>query len=128
MKTINRTAITILPKQPYIDWANSFNDNGLGCNPKEITQGPMTTWEVLLMGLVKAVRRHGVPHNEEMARVLDEEITSSADLEVLIHHLPPVLENTDAGLLGDPAVMSPVAVQAWIKQRKAAAAGHTKLI
>jgi len=86
-----------------------------------ITQGPMTTWEVLLMGLVKAVRRHGVFHNEEMARVLDEEIKSSADLEVLIHHLPPELENADAALLGDPAVMSPVAVQEWIKQRKAAA-------
>ena len=26
MKTINRTAITIRPKQPYIDWANSFDD------------------------------------------------------------------------------------------------------
>jgi len=92
-----------------------------------ITQGPMTTWEVLLMGLVKAVRRHGVPHNEEMARVLDEEIKSSADLDVLIHHLPPELENADAGLLGDPAVMSPGAVQAWIQQRKTAAAGHTKV-
>ena len=29
MKTINRTAITIIPKQPYIDWANSFED-GVG--------------------------------------------------------------------------------------------------
>jgi hypothetical protein len=26
MKTIYRTAITIIPKQPYIDWANSFED------------------------------------------------------------------------------------------------------
>jgi hypothetical protein len=26
MKTINRTAITITPKQPYIEWANSFDD------------------------------------------------------------------------------------------------------
>ncbi len=26
MKTINRTAITIIPNQPYIDWADSFND------------------------------------------------------------------------------------------------------
>ena len=90
-----------------------------------ITQGPMTTWEVLLMGLVKAVRRHGVPHNEEMARVLDEEIQSSADLDVLIHHLPPELVNADAKLLGNPAVMSPEAVQTWIQQRKADAAGET---
>ena len=28
MKTINRTVITIIPKPPYIDWANSFDDNG----------------------------------------------------------------------------------------------------
>jgi len=87
-----------------------------------ITQGPMTTWETLLMGLVKAVRRHGVPHNKGMARVLDEEIQSSADLDLLIHHLPPELTNTDAGALGNPKVMSPEAVQAWIQQRKAEAA------
>ncbi len=83
-----------------------------------ITQGPMTTWEILLKGLVKAVRQHGVPHNEEMARVLDEEIQSSADLDLLIHHLPPELENANAGALGDPALMSPEALQTWIQQRK----------
>jgi hypothetical protein len=92
-----------------------------------ITQGPMTTWEVLLMGLVKAVRQHGVPHSEGMARVLDEEIQSSSDLDILIHHLPPELVNVNAGVLGDPAVMSPEAVQAWIQQRKAEATGETKV-
>jgi len=86
-----------------------------------ITQGPMTTWETLLKGLVKAVRRHGVPHSEGMARVLDEEIQSSADLDLLIHHLPPELENADAEVLGDPTVMSPEALQIWIQQRKAEA-------
>lgn len=84
-----------------------------------ITQGPMTTWETLLKGLVKAVRKHGVPHNEAMARVLDEEILSSADLDILINHLPPELEHADGKELGNPAVMSPEAIQAWIRQRKA---------
>ncbi len=28
MKTINRSVIKILPKRPYIDWANSFDDDG----------------------------------------------------------------------------------------------------
>ena len=28
-KTINRTALTIIPRQPYINWANSFDD-GVG--------------------------------------------------------------------------------------------------
>ena len=83
-----------------------------------IVQGPMTTWETLLKGLVKAVRKHGVPHNEAIARVLDEEILSSADLDMLINHLPPELERADGQELGDPAVMSPEAVQAWIRQRK----------
>jgi Glycosyl transferase family 2 len=92
-----------------------------------ITQGPMTTWEVLLMGLVKAVRRHGVPHSEGMARVLDEEIQSSADLDILIHHLPPELVNADAGVIGDPSAMSPEAVQVWIQERKAEATGETKV-
>jgi hypothetical protein len=78
----------------------------------------MTTWETLLKGLVKAVRKHGVPHNEAIARVLDEEILSSADLDMLINHLPPELERADGQELGDPAVMSPEAVQAWIRQRK----------
>lgn len=90
-----------------------------------ITQGPMTTWEVLLMGLVKAVRRHGIPHSEGMAQVLDEEIQSSADLDLLIHHLPPELASADADMLGDPAVMSPEAVQAWIRLRKAEAMDET---
>ena len=27
MKAINRTAITIIPKQPYINWVNSFEDD-----------------------------------------------------------------------------------------------------
>ena len=87
-----------------------------------ITQGPMSTWAMLLTGLVKAVRRHGVPHSEAMARVLDEEIKTSADLELLIHHLPPELANAGAEAIGDPTVLSPEALQAWIQKRKEAAA------
>jgi hypothetical protein len=91
-----------------------------------IAQGPMTTWMMLLKGLVKAVRRHDVQHNEAMARVLDEEINSSTDLDLLLHHLPPELENADARGLGDPAVLSPEALQLWIQKRKheAAAGSH----
>ncbi len=28
MRLLNRTAITIRPRQPYLDWANSFTDGG----------------------------------------------------------------------------------------------------
>ena len=116
---------TIRMGEPFAKVPFAFIDSF--AESASITQGPMTTWEMLLIGLVKAVRRHGVPHNEEMARVLDEEIKSAADLDVLIHHLPPELLNTEAGLLGDPAVMSPVAIQAWIQQRKAVSAGNPKV-
>lgn len=83
-----------------------------------ITQGPMTTWETLLLGLVKAVRKHDVPHNQAMALVLQEEIQSSKDLDILIHHLPPQLEAATEKDFGDPQVMSPEEVRAWIQHRK----------
>jgi hypothetical protein len=83
-----------------------------------ITQGPMTTWETLLKGLVKAVRKHGVPHNEVMARILDEEIHDYRDLDLLINHLPSELAQAADKDLGDPAIMSPEAMQAWIRTRK----------
>ncbi len=85
-----------------------------------IAQGPMTTWETLLKGLTKAVRQHGLPHSEAMARVLDEEIHDHHDLELLIDHLPPELADATDKDLGDPAIMSPEAVQAWIRERKRA--------
>jgi len=28
MSTINRTVVSIIPKKPYIVWANSFDDDG----------------------------------------------------------------------------------------------------
>ncbi|MDM8519499.1 glycosyltransferase family 2 protein [Anaerolineales bacterium HSG6] len=83
-----------------------------------IVQGPMTTWETLLLGLLKAVRARQIPHNEAMAQVLDEEIKSYKDLDLLINHLPPELESATETDLGDPAIMSPQALQSWIKARK----------
>ena len=83
-----------------------------------IAQGPMTTWETLLLGLVKAVRKHGLPGDEDMARVIDEEIHDARDLELLIDHLPAELEAAADAALGDPALMSPARMQAWIQERK----------
>ncbi|MCJ7601795.1 MAG: hypothetical protein MUO63_09890 [Desulfobulbaceae bacterium] len=36
MKTINRTVLLITPKQPYIDWANSFDDSGPTMSSEEL--------------------------------------------------------------------------------------------
>jgi len=45
-----------------------------------------------------------------MARVLEEEIHSHHDLDLLIHHLPPELASATDAELGAPAIMSPAAV------------------
>lgn len=102
--------------EPFIKVPFAFIDSA--AESASITQGPMTTWETLLKGLVTAVRAQGVPYNEEMARVLDEEIHSAADLDILINHLPPQLADAKDADLGNPAIMSPAEVQAWIRQRK----------
>lgn len=115
---------TIRMEEPFKQVPFAFIDSF--AESASITQGSMTTWETLLMGLVKAVRRHQIPHNEEMARVLKAEIHSSADLDILIHHLPPELIEADASALGDPALMSPEAVQAWIQKLKAEASADLK--
>lgn len=109
----------IAMNEPFVKVPFAFIDSA--AESASITQGPMTTWETLLKGLVTAVRAHNVPHSKEMARVLDEEIHSSEDLDLLINHLPPELENATDKDLGNPDVMSPAAVQAWIQQRKRAA-------
>ncbi len=83
-----------------------------------IEQGPMTTWETLLKGLVAAARSRGVPHDEAMAAVIDDEIGDSSDLDLLIDHLPPELEGVDPGDIGKRAVMGPEAMRAWIRERK----------
>ncbi|HAK47371.1 MAG TPA: glycosyltransferase, partial [Spirochaeta sp.] len=105
--------------EPFVKVPFAFIDSA--AESASIAQGPMTTWETLLKGLVKAVRKHGVPHNEAMARVLDEEILSSADLDAIINHLPPELESAADGDLGNPAIMSPEAMQVWIHECREAA-------
>ncbi len=77
----------------------------------------MTTWETLLFGLSKAVRRHGYCTGAaaEMADVLSEEIADHRDLERLIDRLPPELEAAGEADFGDPQRMSPQAVRAWIR-------------
>ena len=83
-----------------------------------IVQGPMTTWETLLMGLINVVEQRGLAHNTSMAKVLKEEIESSEDLDLLIDSLPSELEHATDNQLGDPDIMSPEAIQEWIRTKK----------
>ncbi len=84
-----------------------------------ITQGPMTTWETLLFGLEKQIRRYGFSEGNAraMGDVLRQEISGYQDLEKLIDHLPAELENAGEAEFGNPEVMSPDAMRSWIKQR-----------
>lgn len=83
-----------------------------------IVQGPMTTWETLLKGLIKAVHARKIPYNKEMAKVVNEQISSHHDLELLINDLPKELVNAEDKDLGDPELMSPKAMEAWIVSKK----------
>ncbi|MBT8327366.1 MAG: glycosyltransferase [Bacteroidia bacterium] len=83
-----------------------------------IVQGPMTTWETLLKGLIRAVRARKIPHNEEMAKVVMDNIASHHDLELLINDLPKELVNAEDIDLGNPEIMSPAAIKEWILSKK----------
>ena len=79
-----------------------------------ITQGPMTTWESLLTGLVAAARARGVDHDEEMAAVVDAHATASK-LEQVVRVVPPELEGVPDSALGDRSVMTPTALRNWLE-------------
>lgn len=79
-----------------------------------ITQGPMTTWESLLRGLVAAARERGVDHDVDMAAVVDDH-ASAEELENVVQHVPPQLEGVDDASLGDPTVMTPGQLRSWLE-------------
>ena len=84
-----------------------------------ITQGPMTTWETLLFGLEKQVRKYGFDQGDAaaMGEVLREQIKDYRDLEKVIDHLPPELEAAGEEDFGNPAVMSADAMRSWLRGR-----------
>ncbi len=83
-----------------------------------IVQGPMTTWETLLKGLITALRARKIPHNEDMAQIVMEQIDTHHDLDLLINDLPEELKDAKDQDLGNPYVMSPKAMEKWIISKK----------
>ncbi|WP_260260570.1 glycosyltransferase [Vibrio intestinalis] len=83
-----------------------------------IVQGPMTTWYVLLDGLVKAAKARHADYSEEMADVFVKEVKSHKDLELIIDVLPPELAMASDKDLGNPKVMSPQSMRDWIVSAK----------
>jgi len=83
-----------------------------------ITQGPMSTWECLLKGLVKQVLKHGVPTNEAMCGVINQQLETVSDFEAIIETLPPTLNGVPETEIGNPALMSPEEISEWIQRCK----------
>ena len=86
-----------------------------------IAQGPMTTWEALLFGLVKAVRHRGFATGSAaaMASVIEDEIADHRDLARIIDLLPAELEEAGEADYGNPDLMSPEALRLWLRKVKA---------
>ena len=69
---INRTALTVKPKQPFIDWANSLDDDGPKLNIND-------------------------PHYEPTVYLIDEAIDDRALSRILSRHYSQIFENELAG-------------------------------
>lgn len=79
-----------------------------------IVQGPMTTWESLLRGLVTAVRARGADHHEGAAEVIDAHADADT-LDLVVANVPPQLVDVDPVRLGDPTLMAPSDIAEWIQ-------------
>jgi hypothetical protein len=79
-----------------------------------IAQGPMTTWESLLVGLTASARARGVDHDDQMAAVIDDYATAEV-LVVVVQQVPPQLQHAAASDLGDPSLMSPAELRSWLE-------------
>jgi len=78
-----------------------------------LAQGPMTTWESLLKGLVAAARARGAEHDAEMADVVD--LYAHAEcLEKVITQVPEPLNGVSDAELGRRDVMTPGELKQWL--------------
>lgn len=80
-----------------------------------ITQGPMTTWESLLRGLVAAARARGVDHDAEMAAVVDE-YANAPELDLVVQNAPDQLRHATDAELGTRDLMTPQQLRLWLDQ------------
>ena len=80
-----------------------------------IAQGPMTTWESLLVGLTASARARGADHDAQMAAIVDD-YGSAAILERVVQHVPDQLTGVAPEALGDPTVMSPAELRSWLAE------------
>ncbi len=113
--------------EPFVQTPFAFIDSAT--ESATAKQQPMTTWETLLLGLLKSLRKHNLlntPESREMARVIDEEVHDFQDLELIIDHLPPELADAGESDYGKAGVMTPEAMQVWIRQRRKIFESHDR--
>ncbi|MFV0524904.1 MAG: glycosyltransferase [Acidimicrobiales bacterium] len=79
-----------------------------------ITQGPMTTWESLLTGLVGAARARGAEHDEEMAAVVDDYARAEV-LDLVVRQVPEPLLGVAPEDLGRRETMTPADLRVWLE-------------
>ncbi len=92
---------------PFV-FTDSFEESA------SIVQGPMTTWESLLQGLVAAARARGADHDEEMATVVDD-FGQAATLEKVVARVPEALVGVSDAELGQRSTMTPSELRTWLE-------------
>ena len=136
-KLYGRAALEVIVAAPSTfgfafdsDWLYATNESGARIErvpfafidsfeeSASLTQGPMTTWESLLGGLVAAARARGADHDEEMAAVVDE-FADVATLERVVGQVPAELEGVSDAALGKRSTMTPAALRDWLIPLKA---------
>jgi hypothetical protein len=70
MNLANRAALTIIPKQPYAEWANSVDDQ----EPKLSLESPHVEYTVYLIGNVANDRGVAAALKEHYAEIFEEEL------------------------------------------------------
>lgn len=81
-----------------------------------LTQGPMTTWESLLVGLTTSARARGADHDEDMAALVDDHGSAEHLRQVIVREPPAELVEADPADLGNPDVMSVADLRAWLDE------------
>lgn len=79
-------------------------------------QGPMNTWLNLLQGLVRQLEAHNIDHDKEFAQIVKKYMNTKKNLQKLVVVVPPELEGKKTTEVGDPSIMPPAKITAWIKK------------
>ena len=72
MNIVNRAALTVIPKQPYVDWANSVDEE----EPKLSLNSPYLEYTVYLIGNVANDQDVAAELKKHYAEIFQEELVA----------------------------------------------------